>query len=108
MRHSDLIIPVALILSCAEAHGQSAIPQIVVIGKITQLRADPLKNSKEDWVVKATIEMVEAGDFAEQTLVFRIHSPSKLKIEIGKRYRIRAKKFNGHYSAHGTDIKAIN
>jgi hypothetical protein len=107
MRYFALVIPAILLTQGVASLAQTAIPQVVLIAKVTQIKAEPLKQSKDNWVVTVAVEMVESGDFTEPTLVFRIHSPSKSMIEIGKRYRIRAKKVKGQYIVQSTDTKAI-
>jgi len=107
MRHSGLFIPAVLILQCFSAPAQSAFAQVVLVGKVTQLKAAPQKNSTKEWAATVVVEVVESGDFVEQTLLLCINSPSKPLMEVGKRYRIRAEKIKGQYTAQTADIKPM-
>jgi hypothetical protein len=107
MRNLALVIPAIVLMQGVVAFAQTAIPKVVLIAKVTQIKAEPLKDSENNWVVTVAVELVEVGDLTEPTLVFRIHSPSKSRIKIGGRYRIRANKINGRYIVQNTDIKAI-
>ncbi|HJV89083.1 MAG TPA: hypothetical protein VJ623_02155 [Holophagaceae bacterium] len=97
-----------LLLQGLAAAPQSAIPQLTVVGKVTQLRPVPPKEGRDQWIATLTVALVESGDFTEPTLAFRIPGSAKAKLAVGKRYRIRVEKLGGRYTAQPGDIKGLN
>jgi hypothetical protein len=72
-------------------------PDLVFTGVVTTIQPSPSKHSLQNWVVSTTVETIDSGDFKGKVFSFRIHSPAKAGLAVGKRYRFSAKKTKGGY-----------
>ena len=79
---------------------------VEILGRVNAIETAPLKNSRLNWLVIVEPERVISGQFTGRSFSFRVHSPSKARLVVGKRFRIRAIMQNGYYSAKELDIKA--
>jgi hypothetical protein len=51
-----------------------------------------------DWVVRTRVEQVIEGDFTGNAFVFRVHSPARSGLELGRRCTVRAIAVEGGYT----------
>ncbi|HJV23606.1 MAG TPA: hypothetical protein VJ570_12960 [Holophagaceae bacterium] len=108
MRIPALLVPALALLAGGFASAQSAIPQLTVVGKVTQLKPAPPKEGRDAWIATLAVAMVESGDYTDQALAFQVHASAKSKLQVGKRYRIRVEKLGGRFTAQAGDIRALN
>ncbi len=96
MIYLTLIVPMPLILSCAPAvHVIQA--DLVLLGTVEKLEASPLTHSTGNWIVHCRVDQVLSGDLSDKTFFFRVHSPAKSGLEVGKQYKIEAKRTTDGY-----------
>jgi hypothetical protein len=65
---------------------------LVFLGTVEKLEASPLTYSTENWIIHCRVDQVLSGDFSRKMFSFRVHSPSKSGLEVGKQYKIEAKR----------------
>jgi len=63
---------------------------LVFLGTVAEMTSSPLPQSRLGWVVQCEVDRVVSGTFPGKTFSFRIHSPSKSGLEVGKQYTITA------------------
>lgn len=63
---------------------------LVYMGKVRDIRPSPLPQSRLNYVVTTTVEKVLSGPTPGKTFSFRIHSPARAGLQIGRVYRIQA------------------
>ena len=61
-------------------------------GTVEELYSSPLAQSRFNYVVQCRVDKILSGDFSGKTFSFRIHSPSQSGLEVGKQYKIEAKR----------------
>jgi hypothetical protein len=64
--------------------------QLVFSGTIISINNSPIERSNLDWIVSARVDRIISGEFVGKTFDFRIHSPTKSGLEVGKQYIIEA------------------
>lgn len=84
------VIP-ALLTGCSN-QSKMTVDDLVFLGTVEKLDASPMPQSKSDWVVQCRVDTILAGEFSGKAFSFRIHSPSKSGLEVGKQYKIEAKR----------------
>jgi hypothetical protein len=92
-----LLVLQSLIVSCATPV-QVAQADLIFLGTIEKMEASPLTHSTENWIVHCRVDQVLSGDFPGKTFSFRVHSPAKSGIEVGKQYKIEAKRTTEGYT----------
>jgi hypothetical protein len=65
---------------------------LILIGKVVSIEIVPLAKSRNNFVVKTKVVKVTKGSFDGSHFSFRIHSPSKSQIAVGKQLEVRAKR----------------
>ena len=65
---------------------------LVFMGTVEKLAPSPLPQSTRKWVVQCRVDKIMLGEFSGKTFSFRIHSPAKSGLEIGKQYKIVARR----------------
>jgi len=70
---------------------------LVFTGKVVSIEIAPLKGSRHNFVVKTRVLKVLKGSFEGTHFSFRIHSPSKWQIEVGKVLEVKAQRTRDGY-----------
>jgi hypothetical protein len=70
---------------------------LVFSGKVESIEIVPLKGSRHNFVVKTRVLKVLKGSFKGTHFSFRIHSPAKWQIEVGKVLEVKAKRTRDGY-----------
>jgi hypothetical protein len=70
---------------------------LVFRGKVESIEISPLKGSRYNFVVKTRVLKVLKGSFDGSHFEFRIHSPSKSQIEVGKVLEVKAERIRDGY-----------
>ncbi len=86
-----LFVLVALSSGCINQN-QVTDGDLVFLGTVEKLDAFPLPQSRLNWVVQCRVDKIVAGDFLGKTFSFRVHSPARSGLEVGKQYKIIAKR----------------
>ena len=86
-----LIVMLGIFSGCTTAPKESS-DDLVFIGTVERLETSPLPRSTLNWVVRCQVDEIELGDFSGETFSFRIHSPVRSGLEIGKQYKIVARR----------------
>jgi hypothetical protein len=92
-----LLVLQSLILSCATPV-QVAQADLVFLGTVEKLEASPLPHSTANWIVHCRVDQVLSGNFSGKTFSFRVHSPAKSGLEVGRQHKIEAKRTTDGYS----------
>ena len=92
-----LFVIAALLAGCT-TQSKMTDDDLVFLGTVEKLDASPLQQSELDWVVKCRVDKILAGEFSGKAFSFRIHSPSKSGLEVGKQYKIEAKQTDDGYT----------
>jgi hypothetical protein len=78
--------------------GETNKADLVFFGTVQKLEAAPLPPpSLENWVVEFKVDRVLSGSFTNATFSFRIHSPSRSGLEVGKQYQVEARRSGNSY-----------
>lgn len=80
----------------SRAHTGSS-PDLVFTGTIDEIENSSVEHSQANWIVVFQVEKVTKGQFIGETFSFRIDSPSKSGLEVGKRYTVNAQKTSDGY-----------
>ena len=67
------------------AHGDLAF-----IGTVTNLEPHVRQGSRHGWLVTFAINEIVAGELEAETFSFLVHSPARSRLELGRRYEVRA------------------
>ena len=92
-----LLVLQSLILSCATP-GQVAQADLAFLGTVEKLEVSPLPHSTANWIVHCRVDQVLIGDLPSKTFFFTVHSPVKSGLEVGKQYKIEAKRTTDGYN----------
>ncbi len=95
MKTKHTIIYLSLVLLACLIIGnttinQAAQPDLVLLGTVEKVEASPLPQSSLNWIIYCRVDKILSGDLPTKTFSFRVHSPVKSGLEVGKQYRIRA------------------
>lgn len=77
---------------------KSTKPDLVFVGTVESIEASPLPQSLANWVVTFRVDRIESGNFGGTTFSFRIHSPVKSGLEVGKQYLVEATRTDAGYT----------
>ncbi len=92
-----LFLLTGYILGCPTI-SQAAQSDLVFLGTVEKVEASPLPHSSLNWIVQCRVDRVLSGDFQSKTFSFRVHSPVKSGLEVGKQYKIEAKRTKNGYT----------
>lgn len=67
------------------------INNMIFLGTIEKIEPSPIQESTLNWVIKCKVDLIIFGKFVDDTFFFRVHSPAKSGLEIGKQYKIEAR-----------------
>jgi hypothetical protein len=70
---------------------------LIFTGKVVSIEIAPLKGSRHNFVVKTRVLKVLKGSFKGTHFSFRIHSPAKWQMEVGKVLEVKAKRTKDGY-----------
>jgi hypothetical protein len=70
----------------------------IFVGLVTKISAAPVEGSNNNWVVATVVEKIESGKFGSKTFSFRMHSPTRAGLVVGKRYHFHATGSGGGYT----------
>ena len=70
---------------------------LVFSGKVESIEISPLKGSRHNFVVKTRVLKVIKGEFKGTHFSFRIHSPAKWQMEVGKVLEVKAQRTRDGY-----------
>jgi len=68
---------------------------LVIVGTVTRIYPAPSRFSTRNWAVITQVERVISGQFSKATFTFMVHSPSRIGLEAGRTYTIKAKRRGG-------------
>jgi hypothetical protein len=104
MMRIGLILSLSLmfIAGCKTSHApivavMSKKPNLVFLGTVVSIGASPLPRSSANYIVTFNVDKIESGKFSGKAFSFRINSPAKSGLEIGKQYIVRATKTDRGY-----------
>jgi hypothetical protein len=86
-----LFVLAALSAGCA-TQSKVTDDHLVFLGTVEKLDTSPLPQSTLNWVVQCRVDKIVTGQFSGKTFSFRIHSPARSGLEVGKQYKIVAKR----------------
>ncbi len=69
---------------------QAAQSDLVFLGTVEKVEASPLPQSTLNWIIYCRVDKILSGDLPNKTFSFRVHSPVKSGLEVGKQYKIKA------------------
>ncbi len=95
--YSALLLVPCLILGCSSTT-KDAKADLVFLGTVEKVEASPLPQSTLNWIVHCRVDQILSGNFSGRTFSFRVHSPVKSGLEVGKQYKIVAKRTIGGYT----------
>jgi len=75
--------------------GEGHITLLVTVEKV---EASPVPESTQNWIVQGRVDRVLSGGFSGKTFSFRVHSPAESGLEVGKQYRVEAKRTKDGYA----------
>ncbi|MEO8672790.1 MAG: hypothetical protein ABI411_15840 [Tahibacter sp.] len=105
------VFPVLLIVAtvCTEGLAQSAnstSTDVIYVGTVSALTASALGQSEQNWTVVTDVQTVESGSFTGRTFSFRVHSPARAGLVVGRRYRFHAARRGDGYVIDDMHIEA--
>jgi len=62
--------------------------KLTFLGTIISIENSPIVNSDLNWIITVNVEKVISGSFSGNTFQFRVHSPARSALEIGRQYRM--------------------
>ena len=71
--------------------------ELVFLGKVESIDISPLENSRNNFIVKTRVLKVVKGSFDGSHFSFRIHSPVKSRIVVGRELEVKAKRSQEGY-----------
>lgn len=89
----DAALPVSEKASVVEM----ASADLIFSGKIVSIEISPLKGSRHNFVVKTRVLKVLKGSFEGTHFSFRIHSPAKWQMKVGKVLEVKAQRTSDGY-----------
>ena len=99
------LLSLFLMIDLRAQTSESANTDLTFVGIVTEVAASPIKNSDLNWVVSAEIQTVETGNFDGKKFSFRVHSPGRAGLVVGKRYRFHAVKADRGYTIDESQIE---
>jgi len=75
----------------------SARPELRLAGTIVSIEPSALTGSTKNWVVTLKVARVLQGTFAGDTFAFRVHSPTKSRLAVGRRIELAAQPTDDGY-----------
>lgn len=70
---------------------------LVFWGKVESIKIAPVKNAQNNFIVKTKVTKIVKGSFVGSHFSFRIHSPSKSRIEVGQELQVKAQRVKDGY-----------
>jgi hypothetical protein len=64
--------------------------KLTLEGRVLRVAAAPLSGATRNWVVTLEVDQVISGRFAGKQFAFRIHSPARAGIVVGKHLVVEA------------------
>lgn len=71
---------------------------LVFLGMVQKIEMSPIPQSSHNWIIHCCADQIISGDFKGSTFSFRVHSPIKSGLEVGKHYKVRAEKKDNDYA----------
>ncbi len=91
-----LLVFLCLFLGCTSTT-KDAKADLVFLGTVKIVEASSPR-SELNWIVHCRVNQVLSGKFSGKTFSFRVHSPAKSGLEVGKQYKVVAKRTIDGYS----------
>jgi hypothetical protein len=82
------------------ASARSPTDEVVLSAIVSSIENAPTGDRRRRWLVTMKVQKVLSGRFTEPVLVFPVHSPVMLGLEVGKTYTIRATRKGNGYEVH--------
>lgn len=100
--HDDKVVVLTAENAALPASERTSVVEMVSVdlvftGKVVSIEIAPLKGSRHNFVVKTRVLKVLKGSFKGTHFSFRIHSPSKWQMEVGKVLEVKAKRTRDGY-----------
>lgn len=100
--HDEKVVVLAAENAALPASKKASVAELVSVdliftGKVVSIEIAPLKGSRHNFVVKTRVLKVLKGSFKGTHFSFRIHSPAKWQIEVGKVLEVKAKRIPDGY-----------
>ena len=95
------LLAVLLAIYCNGVRAQSSAAagaDLHFVGIVTGIAASPIAGSNNNWVVLTTVEKIESGSFPSKTFSFRVHSPARSGLAVGRRYHFHALRTDHGYA----------
>jgi hypothetical protein len=64
---------------------------LIFLGTLEKIYNSPSVNPNLNWVVQSRVDKIISGKYEGKSFFFRVHSPSRSGLEVGKQYKIEAK-----------------
>ncbi len=77
---------------------QAVQSDLILLGTVEKVEASPLPQSTLNWIIYCRVDKVLSGNFPNKTFSFRVHSPVKSSLEVGKQYKIKATRTTDGYA----------
>jgi hypothetical protein len=89
-----------------ELRGDALAPDLVLVGRVTDVKVNSLPApATKHWIVTASVLEVRSGSFDGSSFAFRVHSPARAGLEIGKDYTFAAERTDAGYFVDEMSIK---
>jgi hypothetical protein len=89
--YSALLVLLYLILGCTSTT-RDAKADLVFLGTVEKVEVSSLPRSEQNWIVHCRVNQVLSGNYLGKTFSFRVHSPVKSGLKVGRQYKIVAKR----------------